>query len=133
MALPKRRTASIAAETILLLASILNILIVVPFFFGARTLHDAVYIYFNVGEFALGAAVFVGLAIYLALNNATIADCCHLIPLAQHTLYHVLAFIVTYHEINTPHTDGDVVAALSFMIGMSISSIGACMNYLRSA
>lgn len=130
---PRRIVQAMAAELLLLGASIVNIAFVLLFFFGVRSIPDAAYIYFNVGEFALGAAAFAALAVYLLLTMVELADYCHLIPLAQHTAYHVLAFIVTYHEINSAHTDGDLVAALVFMMGMSVASIGACLTYLHGS
>ena len=130
---PRRIVQAMAAEMLLLGASVVNIVFVLLFFFGVRSIPDAAYIYFNVGEFALGAAAFSALAVYLLLTTVELADFCHLIPLAQHTAYHVLAFIVTYHEINSAHTDGDLVAALVFMMGMSVASIGACLTYLHGS
>lgn len=130
---PRRIVQAMAAELTLMAAGALNILLVLLFFFGVHGIPDAMYIYLNVGQFALGAGAFGFLLTYLLITSDVLADYCHLFPLAQHTLYHTLAFIVTYHEINTPHTDGDLIAALTFMMGMSVSSIGANLTYLHNA
>ncbi len=132
MAPTRRFVAAIAAETLLLLANALGIFVVLLFFMGAH-LPDALYIYWNVAEFAVGASVFAALLVYLAVNEMPFDAYCHLTPPAVHTLYHVAAFVVAFRELNSPHTDGDLVAALTMMIGLSAASIGTCLSYLHNS
>lgn len=132
MAPPRRFVAAIAAETLLLLINALGIFVVLLFFMGA-SIPDTMYIYWNVAEFSIGAGVFAALLVYLAVKEMPFTAYCHLTPPAAHTLFHVAAFIVAFRELHSPHTDGDMVAALTMMIGLSAASIGTCLSYLHNS
>lgn len=129
---PTRHYMAIAAETLLIVSNTAQLLMLISFFWGGQA-SDAVYIYANVFQAALGSVLFLLLGAYWLIQEEAFATYCHLIPLSMHVITHLFAFTFANYAIASTHTIGSLLATLGFMMGMSFASININLTYLHNA
>lgn len=123
---------AIAAETILLLCNIVQIIVVLVFFWGG-TGPDALYIYMNVAQITVALLLLLGLGTYNIVTEKAFAAYCHLIPIIMHMALHTSTFTVAIYLIGSPHPQTSLITTLVMMIGASYTSTNSNLVYLHNA
>lgn len=127
-----RQPYAIAAETILLLCNIVQIIIVLVFFVGG-TAPDALYIYMNVFQIAVALFLLAGLGTYDIVTEVKFSVYCHLIPIVMHIFLHSSTLIAAVYLIGSPHPETSLITTLIMMIAASYASISYILVYLHNA